>query len=394
MNLDDDELVPVTPDPATPPVEQDNSVRGNLKAAFEEAKRASAPERPTPREQRRPPQRPAANDGRVRGPDGKFIPVKADGEAPDTAAPAADTEQEIPAGDKPDEASKPAGDAPGGWSREAKAEWAKLSPAVQQAVLKREKEASDGFAKYGDNERKFKEIDAVLAPRRRFYPGQSDAQATNQIWAWFEALQNDPQKAFPALAKSFNFDFSNLAPKPDPTAQAGKADASVEDPYLRGFIDPVLQKVNELSQRFETHEQRLNREAEERTHAESARVQAEIATWARDKPHFDRLRNMMGAMMQFAASQGAPIGLDDAYQRALRADPELYTQSQQEAEAKRAADQQAARAAAAAKARNASVSPRAGAPNSGNVPARPSKGKGIRELIVEAQAEYQGGGAV
>ena len=80
---------------------------------------------------------------RPRGPDGKFIAKTADAPAapatptPDRAEPTAATAAPSTA-----QAVSP----PVSWSAEAKAAFAALSPAVQQAVLKREKEVSDGFA--------------------------------------------------------------------------------------------------------------------------------------------------------------------------------------------------------------------------------------------------------
>ena len=104
-----------------------------------------------------------AADGRVRGPDGKFI------------AKAAETVQDTP--DQPSEAVadpavKLAIRAPASWSPAAKATFDKLPPEVQQAVAKREQEIDHGLRRKSEEVKRYEPLEQVLAPRRAQWAAQ------------------------------------------------------------------------------------------------------------------------------------------------------------------------------------------------------------------------------
>ncbi len=80
-----------------------------------------------------------ASDGRVRGPDGKFL-----AKAPETVQNTIDQPSEAVA----DPAAKLAIRAPASWSPAAKATFDKLPPEVQQAVAKREQEIDHGLRRW------------------------------------------------------------------------------------------------------------------------------------------------------------------------------------------------------------------------------------------------------
>src|SRR5262245_40856755 len=99
--------------------------------------------------------------------------------------------------------------APEGFAKEAAAEWAKTPPAVQAAIHKRIQDMNNGVAQL---RQRYADIDKALQPRaemlRQFQ--KSPAEAVDQLFLWFEALQGNPYEAFPALAKSFKFDLRQL----------------------------------------------------------------------------------------------------------------------------------------------------------------------------------------
>jgi hypothetical protein len=92
--------------------------------------------------------------------------------------------------------------APAAWVSAAKAEWKNLSPAVKQAVLKRESDVERGVSEL---RARYSDLDQALAPHmptiRQF--NHTPAQAVTQLFAWQMALHNDPKRFFPELMKNY-----------------------------------------------------------------------------------------------------------------------------------------------------------------------------------------------
>ena len=297
---------------------------------------------------------PAAGD-RPRGPDGKFIPKDAAIGAPDQPSPTATP-------DTPSAPSTAPLGPPPGWAVEAKAAFSKLPPAVQQAVVKREQEVSAGFAKYATQQ---KELEQVIGPRRQHYAseGVSDTQAINNLWTWFEALKNSPQNSFPALAQMFGYDLSTVTPN---AAADSSYQTNPEVVALKAELAQLRGTVGQVAGTFEQQQTEARR--------------AELASFAKDKPHFEAVRVTMGRLMQAGLAQS----LDDAYQQAVKLSPE--------ASAAIAADKQKADAEAALRGRpgsqrRAAVSVRGSSPNgAAGAPVPTSIRDSLREGFASARS--------
>jgi hypothetical protein len=84
---------------------------------------------------------------------------------------------------------------PTSWSPEARAEFARLSPEVQQAVLKREGEMQSGRQQWQDEQGRLRDIEQVIAPRREMYSRmgvRNDAEAVAYIFNLAEVYDRDP----------------------------------------------------------------------------------------------------------------------------------------------------------------------------------------------------------
>ncbi len=350
--------------PAAPP-----SVRESIEAARKEVAKTETRD-DTPAE------------GRVRDPaTGRFAQqeqksVAAGGpKVSASGAPEAATETPLPKTQpdaKPDgQAVQPSGPPPG-WSQEAKASWATLSPAIQAAVIKREQEVSSGFAQYGQIAQRHKEFEQIVTPRRQYYAGQgiSDTEAVNNLWLWFEALQNSPSKAFPELAQRFGIDLSTVIPG----AQADADQSSYIDPVVQSLQNEIQQLRGQVGQVTGTFQQ----QAQERT-------RQELANFAKDKPHFEAVRVSMGRLMQ----AGMANSLDEAYQQALALNPEIQAQIQrdQQAEAAKKAAETALTTRPPTQ-RQAGVSLRGGAPSGANGAGKAPVGS-IREELNKAFAQHR-----
>ena len=243
-------------------------------------------------------------------------------------------------------------EAPVGWTAEAKSKWDSLDKDVQESVLKREKEVSDGFKGTGEATKRVKTIDQVvdrLVPDNKNYGG-ADKVIENTL-SWLSAFRN-PNKQFAAtqlLAAAQSFGIldqvktalggvapSNTATNVTPTA----ATTPVADP-----------KVAELERKLSSLEAVA-------TQQELARNKSTLDDWSKDKPHFEKVRKSMtnlfnsGEVAMDPSGQFTKAALDEAYNTAVRLNAELYAESL-EKERKKVADDYEAKARKAEQLRQA-----------------------------------------
>ncbi len=356
-NPEDTDLQPETPPPAAGDVDADavaNASAPSLRETLEAAARDAG--------------EPAQDGDRPRDASGRFLPKSADAAEGRSDAAAEKTASQprsptFPAAtsDTPAAPSTAPAGPPPGWASEAKAVFTTLPPAVQQAVIKREQEVSAGFAQYAQAKQ---ELERVIAPRRQHYAadGISDVQAIDNIWQWFEALKNSPAQAMPALAQMFGYDLSTVSPGADQS----HSQVSPEVAALRAEVARLNGTVGQVTSTFEQQQ--------------TAARRAELDAFAKDKPHFERVRVTMGRLMQAGVAQG----LDDAYQKAVALDPEATAAIAAEASRKAAEDALKVRGGN----RHAAVSVRGGSPNGAAGSPVPTS---IRDNLREGFASARGG---
>ena len=357
--------------------EKPASVRDALKASLAEHKE---PKEPSPARQ-------AAAEKRAREKEtGKFAPGSKEAEA-EIAAAKVVAAKPIPATEKtPEPIVAPQAAtiaAPASLSKEIKAKWDGLDPEVRNEFLRREADTQKGVEQL---KARYQPLDEVLAPVRPLLQqrGLSEADAVKQLFAWQAALANPnkgmAQQALMALAQSHGINL-NQAP----------AQEQPNDPNQ--YIQPVLEQTTQLGQRLQAIEQNLTRE-------QTVRVNGEITKFSEGKPHFEKVRYAMGQLM----SSGYASNLEDAYNKATWADPDIRQAILDEQNAKREADAKAeteaklkadadAKAKAvldqraqADKARKAAVSPRAGTPAGTSLPGKP-QGQSVRDTIRDTLKE-------
>jgi hypothetical protein len=305
---------------------------------------------------------------------GKFAKTDSEPKASAAEKPAA---AEIPKTEQnaQPEASKTDGP-PSAW----KAIWGNLTPEAQAIAVKRESEVAKGFDEYRGKTAQLQEISQALDSIRPVLQQngiQSDAQAVKTLLNWEAGFRN-PQtrvQAFHQLARQYGVDLNQLAQNP---SQAPSAGQDIPEP-----LRPVMDQFGNIVQDVSFVKQELQ-------NLRSERVETELRTFAKDKPHFDKVRVMMGQLM---SSGIVPAGdLDTAYQKATQLHPEVSAQIAADAEAKRTAELAKTNAEKVARARAASVSPSQrspnGAPSNGTQKARSSS---VRDAILSSVAELRDG---
>ena len=292
--------------------------------------------------------------------------------------------------------------APTSWAKEKHQIWGGLPREAQDYILQRERESQEGVQQL---KRQYEEIDAVIAPHKpliqRF--NQTPGQTIRQLFEWNAALAG-PYKteAFRQLAERFQIDVSQLAPRQPLAAtdggQQGATDLQSQE---------ALRQLQARQQQMEAHLIQQQQAAAER---EVQRATAEVQAWAKDKPHFERVRLVMQELVgvdQMAINQGqqprmkvikadGSVDLDRAYTLAINMDDELRSQVETErtaaerakaAEARTAAD----KAAEAERARKAGVSikPNAAATPVGRAAQKPPANESARATIMRSLKELQ-----
>ena len=183
--------------------------------------------------------------------------------------------------------------APTSWSAEAKAEWQKLPPALQQAVSKREAEMSSGSQRWSDEKRGYEE---TLAPLRAAAQslGIDERTGLNRLLSADQYLRRDPQGAIAWLANAYKVDLSKLASNPQPQQQQ---------------VDPALAQLHQevFSLKSTIEQQR------------AAEIESSINSFKEGKEHFDAVRVTMGRMM----AAGEAGTMQEAYDKACWANPEV-----------------------------------------------------------------------
>ena len=193
----------------------------------------------------------AASDGRARGPDGKFIaktetPAVAADKAPATEIPSTDAAKASETAAQTATVAPPAG-----WTAAEKAEWSKLSPAIQAAVSRREAEMARGGQQWSDEKRRY---EAVLSPvaeaaRRN---GMNTEQGLQALLNAQSFLERDPTAAIKWLAQSHGVNLATLAGQASDEVSSAPQAPDIEA-LVRRAVQPY---VAPIQQRFQQEEQR------------------------------------------------------------------------------------------------------------------------------------------
>jgi hypothetical protein len=330
------------------------SVHDTLTAAFDEAEKADSP---PPDARERAPERDAR---------GRFAPGQAPQQPPRLAAPQA----AHPAPPAP--ALKP----PPSWKAEARAEWAKLTPAVQQEVYRRESEVGRALQESAQARGMVQEFSGLLTPFAHNIAA-SGVPATQMIQQLFEAdnglRHSTPLRKAQIIAniiKSYGIDIQTLDGVLADVAPADDPQQRLLD-QLRGEVARELQPYRGFMQHFQTREQRMR-----------ANMNAEVANEIEglsEREHFEDLREDMADILERAAAHNVAMTMEEAYNRALRLHPTLYesvARQNDQARAQRARE-------AAQRARAAAISRPSGAPAGHGAPAGSSSGS-LRDDLMSA----------
>jgi hypothetical protein len=198
------------------------------------------------------------------------------------------------------EQAKPAIDAPISWTAEQKAKWASLPPDTQAYIAQRDKESHEAISRAGQQIKAFEPIGKVIEQFAHVFQknGLQPHDGIARMMAVNEMLEANPETAIREIAKAYGVNLS------------GETEQNA---------DPASREVAELKAELARVKSHLTAQDRQREAAEGQTLAREIADFAKDKPHFEAVRKVMAGLM----SSGAAETMQEAYDRAVYADPTI-----------------------------------------------------------------------
>lgn len=419
------------------PIDVARGLREDLASAIEEEEAKVATPEPveTPEptvEPETPPETTEATDGRLRGPDGKFVAKdKAIEEAEKPAEPAkeirtAPTEAAAKPGEpKPSPTPKatvdPIAAATARWTANDKAMLAKLPAEAQQFIARRHSEM------VGDYERKtealatfrkeYEPVDQMFAPFRQQMQSQGFTAGTLiQAWANVEKqlidgkgvdvvakIVKDYRVDPAAVAAALGLNQATAAVQPKPNGQADGAAIQLDpdvsnllQAHLSKMLEPLQKQLGELNgftqAQKDAEARRQQAELNRQTQAANQELQTFIDAAGKDgqplHPHYAEVVDVMIALAQRVHAAGQKPDLESIYDQAVYATPSTREKLLAAQTAAQEATQRAEARAKATAARSAAVSV-TGAPTGGPAPRARKEPASIRDALLEAAAEHE-----
>lgn len=209
--------------------------------------------------------------------------------------------------------------APTTWRNDAKAKWNTIAPEIREEILKREEDIGRGISTYKADADFGKSVQQSLTPYMAMInaSGATPNQAvTSMLDTYYKLQSGTPQ------------DKANLLLQ---AAQQYGADMSV----LTAEIDPaqntMQQQLYPLTQKIQSLEQQISQQNNQAQQLGSSQATSSIEAFrnATDEagqslyPHFEGLREHMADLIDRAESIGQTKSLEEAYEDAEWASPDL-----------------------------------------------------------------------
>ena len=311
--------------------EQEPSLRDKLLAVYDKMEQGEAPAESQ-----------AAAEEDDSDPDAK---TEAEAEAD------AEDQPEAEQPDEDDQTSESAPDpieGPAGWSEDERAEYAKLPPEVQQIVARRESERDKTFSEktqeLAESRKGREQLDAVVDHFGEYITkgiGTTAHQAFQTLLGAEHRLRTgtpaQKREMIQALADQYGVEGLTFQDQPSQTDEGIYADPKVT------ALESSVNEVKTTVQSFVTDQQKREASALQQQ-LEAFRDEVD-AKGNPTHPHFDRLFNSMASLAQ----AGQAKSYQDAYDKALRLDDELWQQEQEKQRAAAAAEDKVSKAKAKAK---------------------------------------------
>lgn len=285
---------------------------------------------------------------------------------------------------KADEAAAAKLDAPTSWSAADREMFAKQTPEAKAWLLRRHGEMEKHFQKVTQDASRMvrmgEVLDEVFKPHDAYLrqAGMTREQALRELVGWKERLDKNPADAIAYLAQISGVDLKKMI------EGAAAADPAGESPTVKA-LRATVENLNAKLAKFE------NGQTMQQQNAVSSQVQSFVEEkddqGKLKHPYFYDVVDDMNVIIRGAKAAGKPISLQDAYDRAVRANPATHEKWLAARDADQRAKEEAERKAKAEAARKAAA---ANIEGEGAATAVAAKTGSVREDLEAAFAEHGG----
>lgn len=245
-------------------------------------------------------------DARARDDAGKFVEAKETPKQPVKDNTPAPVGKEVDGQPSVAAAPAPSVSAPNGFKAELKARWGEVPADFQTEILRREQALEKQLSMHDQNRDLGKKINDMAVP----YLPTIRAEGSTVEKAFQDYLQTAHVLRTGNPAQKRNALLS--------VAQMFSVDMGVPSVQGQPAMHPALES---LQGRLDRMERERQQEVQERQLQDQQNLQSEIEGFA-SKPgheHFEKVRTLMGSLLENGSAQT----LDEAYERAIYADPEI-----------------------------------------------------------------------
>lgn len=360
----------------TGPQDSGDNRREDIERAFEQVETRDAPPGAAPAsppatsraapdaQPGSPPAAPAPGE-RTRGPDGRFTSSPDEPQAKPLAKPLAKpqaTPQATPSATpsaKPADAQRPPEQpqapqprAPQSWKPAAREHWQKLPPEVQQEVSRREVEVARTLKESSQAREVMAQVQSVLGP----YAHNAAAAGTDALSMIGSLMKADNTLRHGSLAEKASL-VANIIQSYGVNIEAldqvlaGKAPTA--DPNAQ-LAEQLRREMQQQMQPMMSYFQQMQGQRENALAQISQNASNDVASFAEANEFFEDVRQDMADIIDLYTRRGQTISLQDAYDRAIKLNPQVSEIVSRRAEQQRASA--AAQAAQAARRKAISVS--------------------------------------
>jgi len=225
---------------------------------------------------------------------------------------------------------------PSTWSAKGKASFSKLPKHIQDEIIKREADIGKGISMYKQAANYGRSIGEAIKPYEAMIRSEnSDPIKTVQslLNTAYRLRSGTPQQRgqlVMQIAQQYGADLSQYS-----SANAENTE-NQEIPELQQYLNPLQEKINNLEQVYASQQQAAQQQTQQEAVTSIGSFQNQVDEKGNIRNvHFDDVRNDMADLIESAERQGRQLSLEEAYETACWANPQIRSVKLTQANKKR-----------------------------------------------------------
>ena len=213
---------------------------------------------------------------------------------------------------------------PSTWSAKGKASFSKLPKHIQDEIIKREADIGKGISMYKQAANYGRSIGEAIKPYEAMIRSEnSDPIKTvqNLLNTAYRLRSGTPQQRgqlVMQIAQQYGADLSQYS-----SANAENTEKQ-EIPELQQYLNPLQEKINNLEQVYASQQQATQQQTQQEAVTSIGSFQNQVDEKGNIRNvHFDDVRNDMADLIENAERQGRQLSLEEAYETACWANPQI-----------------------------------------------------------------------